>query len=58
MRNPVFTTAFKQYRAHQLVGKLKSHRELHIGPDWLLMYEIAEPDCIFSRTGTHADLFE
>ncbi len=89
MRNPVFTSAFKQdwklvkkrgyditelqkvidllinemplpakYRDHQLIGNLKSHRELHIGPDWLLIYKISGQDCIFAHTGTHTDLFD
>lgn len=26
-------------RDHQLLGKLRQYRELHIEPDWLLVYE-------------------
>ena len=47
-----------EYRDHQLTGDLKSHRELHIEPDWLLIYKIAGDDCIFAHTGTHSDLFK
>ncbi len=46
------------YFDHQLTGSLRSHRELHIAPDWLLIYKRVGQDCIFSHTGTHADLFD
>ncbi len=46
-----------EYRDHALKGVWKLHRELHIEPDWLLIYKIDGNDCIFSRTGTHAELF-
>jgi mRNA interferase YafQ len=46
-----------QYRDHALKGSWKDHRELHIEPDWLLVYKIYEGDCIFTRIGTHADIF-
>ena len=42
---------------HSLKGKWKNFRELHIQADWLLIYKIFDNDCIFVRTGTHADLF-
>lgn len=45
------------YKDHQLKGRWKSHRELHIEPDWLLIYAIDGDGCFFTRTGTHADLF-
>ncbi len=47
----------KRYRDHGLKGVWKLYRELHIEPDWLLVYKIDGDDCIFTRTGTHADLF-
>lgn len=47
-----------EYHDHQLIGNLKSHRELHIGHDWLLIYKIDGADCIFAHTGTHSDLFD
>jgi len=47
----------QQYRDHALKGVWKHHRDLHVAPDWLLIYKIVGSDCIFSRTGTHADIF-
>ena len=45
------------YRDHPLRGKWKPKWELHIEPDWLLIYQISGEQCFFARTGTHADLF-
>lgn len=45
------------FRDHPLQGKWKDCHELHIAPDWLLIYKIKEKMCVFYRTGTHADLF-
>ena len=42
---------------HALKGVWRHYRELHIEPDWLLIYKISEDVVLFSRTGTHADLF-
>jgi len=47
-----------KYRDHVLTGNVKSRRECHIEPDWLLIYRIDESRIIFERTGTHSDLFE
>lgn len=49
----------KKYRDHSLLGDYKGHRELHIEPDWLLIYKVIpeEKTIIFLRTGTHSDLF-
>ncbi|MCL2124271.1 MAG: type II toxin-antitoxin system YafQ family toxin [Desulfovibrionaceae bacterium] len=46
-----------QYKDHALKGAWKNRRELHLEPDWLLIYKIAEEHCTFDRTGTHSDLF-
>ena len=45
---------------HPLMGAWVGHRELHINPDWLLVYKILpkEKVVIFVRTGTHSDLFD
>lgn len=46
-------------RDHNLSGAWCHHRELHIEPDWLLIYRY-EPKrnaVIFVRTGTPSDLF-
>lgn len=48
-----------EYIDHELTGEWKGFRECHIGGDFLLIYELqADDDIIFTRTGTHADLFE
>ena len=44
-------------RDHSLGGNWTGHRDLHIEPDWLLIYRISESDLHLIRTGTHADLF-
>ena len=52
-------TLEKKLLDHPLTGEWRGFRELHIEPDWLLIYEIT-PDkktVIFTRTGTHSDLF-
>lgn len=45
---------------HSLAGNWKTHRELHVEPDWLLIYKLIpeEKVVIFVRTGTHSDLFK
>lgn len=43
---------------HELIGNYKNHRECHIEPDWLLIYNIKENILNLVRTGTHADLFD
>lgn len=47
------------YCDHALTGNWKGFRELHIAPDWLLVYRIYDQQLILSltRTGTHSDIF-
>ena len=47
-------------RDHALTGNWDQHRECHLAPDWLLIYQIYENVLILelTRTGSHADLFE
>ena len=47
-----------QYRDHALKGTWKNRRELHLEPNWLLVYKVAGEHCTFDRTGTHSDLFK
>ncbi|PJJ41800.1 type II toxin-antitoxin system YafQ family toxin [Hallerella succinigenes] len=49
-----------KYRDHALGGNWSEHRELHIKPDWLLIYRKQDNVLILElvRTGTHSDLFE
>lgn len=48
-----------KYKDHELKGNYKGLRELHITPDWLLIYEIDKETVILylTRTGTLSDLF-
>jgi len=41
-----------QYKDHALKGAWRKRRELHLEPDWLLVYKIAGAHCTFDRTGT------
>lgn len=42
---------------HPLKGEWKPSRDLHIEPDWVLIYCADDETVRFERTGTHADLF-
>jgi len=46
------------YKDHLLAGNYTNHRELHLEPDWLLIYKIDEIELILIRTGSHSDLFK
>ncbi|MCP4271647.1 MAG: type II toxin-antitoxin system YafQ family toxin [Gammaproteobacteria bacterium] len=48
----------EQYLDHPLKGDWKNCRDLHIEPDWLLIYRIKDESVHFERTGTHSDLFD
>ena len=49
-----------KYKDHILVSNWKGYRELHILPDWLLIYKIdhSKREILYARTGTHSDLFK
>ena len=42
---------------HALIGNWGGHRDCHIEPDWILIYQLREDELRLERTGTHADLF-
>lgn len=42
---------------HSLKGNWKGYRDLHINPDWVLIYKIDEENIRFERIGTHSELF-
>jgi mRNA interferase YafQ len=44
-------------RNHKLKGEYIGYWECHIEPDWLPVYKKTETHIIFSRTGSHSDLF-
>ena len=47
------------YKDHPLKGEYNDYRELHIEPDWLLIYRYVGTDrVLFHRTGTQSDLFK
>jgi len=50
----------RQYKDHQLKGNLSKFRELHIQPDWLLIYTKNDTELILtlSRTGSHSELLK
>jgi mRNA interferase YafQ len=48
----------ESYRDHPLRGNWKGYRELHIEPDWLLIYKITGNVVLFARNGTHSELFD
>jgi mRNA interferase YafQ len=47
-----------RHRNHKLTGNYEGYWELHIEPDWLLIYKMTKDKLILADTGTHADLFE
>ncbi len=46
------------YRDHALKGDWQGFRDLHIEPDWLLLYRVEGAELQLARTGTHSDLFD
>lgn len=46
-----------QVKDHRLKGNWKGYRDLHLEPDWILIYRVDEENLWLVRTGTHADLF-
>ena len=48
-----------RYKNHKLKGNLLNKWDLHIHPDWILLYTKDEIKKIIKlvRTGTHSDLF-
>ncbi|HJA23407.1 MAG TPA: type II toxin-antitoxin system YafQ family toxin, partial [Candidatus Limosilactobacillus intestinavium] len=45
------------YNDHPLINR-KPERDLHIKPDWLLIYKYDGEFVRFIDTGSHADLFK
>jgi len=50
----------QRFKNHSLSGNWNHHEELHIEPNWLLVYkfEIRSKAVVFVRTGSHSDLFK
>jgi len=47
----------EKHKEHQLHGNWKNHKECHIKPDWLLIYQQLPDKLILVRTGSHSELF-
>ena len=47
-----------KYNDHLLKGSWKGFRDLHMEPDWLLLYRVEGNELQLARTGTHSDLFD
>lgn len=46
-----------EYKEHPLIGNWKGYRDIHIEPDWLLIYIKTKDTLRLERTGSHVDLF-
>lgn len=47
----------ESYQDHPLRGNWKGYRDVHIEPDWLLLYRVVNDELHLARTGSHSDLF-
>jgi mRNA interferase YafQ len=47
----------EKYKTPPLKGDYNDYMDSHIEPDWLLIYRIENDRVVFTRTGTHSDLF-
>jgi mRNA interferase YafQ len=47
----------ERLRDHPLRGDWIGYRDLHIEPDWLLLYRKTDEALMLARMGTHSDLF-
>ena len=47
----------EKYQDHQLIAEYNGYRELHIKPDWLLVYKIEDDALTLARTVSHSELF-
>ena len=45
-------------RGHPLRSPWASYRDIHIEPDWILIYRVRGDELLLVRTGSHADLFK
>ena len=46
------------HRPHKLNGEYNDAWECHIGPDWLLVYQLNEESVFLIRVGSHTELFD
>ena len=48
----------ERYLDHSLRGDWRGYREIHIEPDWLLIYRVKGDELHLVRTGFHSSLFK
>ena len=48
----------KHYNDHPLKGKYSGFRDLHIEPDWVMVYYIENNIVYLSTTGSHAKILK
>ncbi len=48
----------QEYQDHPLKRNWKGYRDVHIEPDWLLIYKADDNNLWLARTGTHAEIFQ
>lgn len=46
-----------RYNDHPLKGNWFGRRDVHLEPDWILIYKLDDDSVTLERTGTHTDLF-
>ena len=51
-------TLESKYKDHQLTGNWKGHRDCHIEPNWILIYQLTDNALILERTDSHSELFK
>ena len=47
----------QEFGDNPLRGDWKGYRDLHIEPDWLMLYRVEGAELQLARTGSHSDLF-
>ena len=48
-----------RYKDHPLKGNWAGYRDLHIEPDWVLIYKETEPEIVLlAATGSHSKLLK
>jgi mRNA interferase YafQ len=45
-----------RYQDHPLKGEWDGHRDFHVEPNWVVIYQLTDNCLYLSRTGTHADV--
>ena len=46
-----------KFKDHSLTGDLREYRELHLEPDWLLIYKVTTNELLLARLGSHSELY-